>query len=236
MDALVRWARPISAGRIAPLSIGQRYVAVTFDDAFESVLQNALPELEKRTIPATIFVIAGLLGQTPGWEGYPGRTMTLEELRKLPADLVTIGSHTMTHRSLLTLCEQEAMAELFESRVKLEELLRRKIRLFSFPFGAFQEEMVEWCRKAGYDRVFTTMPNAALTNPAEFVSGRVLVEPTDWPLEFYLKLLGSYRWLPWAYSAKQRFFPSRFNHEGVRDRTILNRDSDSIGNKTAVVQ
>jgi len=34
--------------------------------------------------------------------------------------------------------------------------------------------------------------------------GRVRVDPTDSPIEFRLKLLGAYRWLPLAFSWKRR--------------------------------
>jgi peptidoglycan/xylan/chitin deacetylase (PgdA/CDA1 family) len=215
MDTLVRRAKAIPADRMTPLSVGERYAAVTFDDAFESVLYNAVPELEKRKIPATIFVIAGRMGQAPGWEGYPERTMTLEQIEQLPADLVTIGSHTVTHPVLPALSEQEARTELSESRAKLEEVLHRRINLFSFPFGAFEKKMAEWCREAGYERIFTTLPHPAFSSPQEFVTGRVPVEPDDWPLEFNLKLFGAYCWLPWAFSLKQRLLPNQMKRAKV---------------------
>jgi peptidoglycan/xylan/chitin deacetylase (PgdA/CDA1 family) len=222
MDILVRQAQPIPAGNMAPLSGGRRCVAVTFDDAFESVLRNALPELEKRRIPATIFVIAGVMGRTTGWEGYPERTMTLDELKKLPSDLVTIGSHTMTHPALPLISEQEAKNELTESRAKLEALLHKRINLFSFPFGAFEEKMVGWCREAGYERIFTTLPHLAFSNPQEFVTGRVSVEPDDWLLEFRLKLFGAYRWLPWAFSLKRRLLPNQMHRAKVGKTAVPN--------------
>jgi peptidoglycan/xylan/chitin deacetylase (PgdA/CDA1 family) len=222
MDTLLRRAKAIPADRMTPLSADKRYVAVTFDDAFESVLHNAVPELEKRKIPATIFVIAGLLGQAPGWEGYPERTMTLGELEQLPADLVTIGSHTMTHPALPTLSEQEVRTELSESRARLEEILHRRIKLFSFPFGAFEEKMIEWCREAGYERIFTTLPHLAFSNPQEFLTGRVSADPNDWLLEFNLKLFGAYRWLPWAFSLKRRIFPNEMGRAKVRNTAVPN--------------
>ena len=209
MDALVRLAKAIPADRMTALSAGERYVAVTFDDAFESVLQNAVPELVKKKIPATIFVIAGVIGHPPGWEGYPERTMTLDELKKLPTDLVVVGSHTMTHPELPLVSEEKAKTELVDSRTKLEELLGRKIKLFSFPYGAFEEKMIDWCKEAGYERVFTTLPYLAFNIADEFVTGRVSVEPTDWALEFYLKLCGSYRWLPWMFSMIRMRIPKQ---------------------------
>lgn len=209
MEILLGSMHPIPADSRELLVPGQRYAVVTFDDAFESVLRNALPELEKRRIPATIFAISDVLGQDPGWEGYPERTMTIQELEELPADLVTIGSHTMTHPALPALAEQQVRIELSESRSKLQNLLHREIKLFSFPFGAFQKEMVEWCREAGYDRIFTTLPNFAFANPDEFAVGRVRVDPTDWPLEYRLKLAGAYRWLPWVFTAKKWLLSNR---------------------------
>lgn len=207
MEIVNRWTEAIRADRRTALQPGKRYSVVTFDDAFESVFRNALPELDKRRIPATVFVIAGVMGRTTGWEGYPERTMSLDEIKSLRSDLVTIGSHTLTHSPLRSLTEPEVKAEISESRKRLEELLHRKITLFSFPYGGFRDYMIEWCKEAGYERVFTTLPYLALSDPQEFLTGRVSVDPDDWLLEFRLKLLGAYRWLPCAFSLKRRLFP-----------------------------
>jgi hypothetical protein len=39
--------------------------------------------------------------------------------------------------------------------------------------------------------------------PDEFVTGRIDVQPTDWQIEFRLKVLGAYRWLPHAFAVKR---------------------------------
>jgi peptidoglycan/xylan/chitin deacetylase (PgdA/CDA1 family) len=205
MDVLLRKAIPISVDRREPLESGKHYAAVTFDDGFTSVAEQAVPELIKRRIPATIFVASDLLGQTPNWQRYPGRFMSLRELRLLPADLICLGSHTRTHPFLPKLNEEEARDEIAFSRAKLGQMLDRECTLFAFPYGAFSEGLINICREVGYQRIFTTLPYLAELGPDEFVSGRVTVEPTDWPIEFYLKLCGSYRWLPTAFAAKRKF-------------------------------
>ena len=48
--------------------------------------------------------------------------------------------------------------------------------------------LVRECREAGYERVFTIAPSLGLREPDEFETGRVAVDPTDWPIEFRLKL------------------------------------------------
>jgi len=204
MDVLLRTAVPVRVGGREDLACGSRYAAVTFDDGFKSVADNAVPELIKRGIPATIFVTSDLLGQTPGWAGYPGRFMSLEELRELPRSIIDLGSHTRTHPFLPRLDEQKASDEIGTSRMKLGEMLGTECTLFAFPYGAFTPGLVNVCRRAGYQRIFTTLPYPANLGPNEFVSGRVTVEPTDWQIEFALKLRGAYRWLPLAFDAKRK--------------------------------
>lgn len=205
MDMLLRQAIPVSVGHQEPLKRGKRYAAITFDDGFVSVAEQAVPELVHRRIPATIFVMSDSLGETPDWKGYPGRFMSVDELRSLPKDLISLGSHTRTHPFLPGLTEEDARGEIALSRVKLGAMLGTDITLFSFPYGAFNEGLITMCREAGYKRVFTTLPYRAQLGPEEFVSGRVRVDPTDWPSEFYLKLRGAYRWLPMAFAVKKRF-------------------------------
>jgi len=200
MDILRRWSTPVRADRAEPLPEGHSYAAVTFDDGFLSVASNAIPELEHRKIPATILVVAGTLGSLPGWlsESYRHNqseiTMSAEQLRALPESSVTLGSQTMTHRKLTELLPELAKREIVDSRLQLEKILNRPVTLFSFPYGKFNQELLRWCREAGYKRAFTTEPFLAFAEPGEFVTGRVSVDPTDWELEFWLKLVGAYRW------------------------------------------
>ncbi len=214
MDLIRRLTEPIAIDRVAPMLPNKRYSAVTFDDGFENTIRNAVPELVKRSIPATIFVMADLLGEFASWwpESAPERCERLasaERLRQLPAESISIGSHTLTHPRLPSLPEVSARRELSESRTKLEHLLGRPVTTFSFPYGAFNTRLVEWCRDAGYERVFTTLPLIAFSEPEEFAVGRVSVEPTDSPLEFRLKVLGAYRWLPLAYKMKRAILSAR---------------------------
>jgi peptidoglycan/xylan/chitin deacetylase (PgdA/CDA1 family) len=204
MDTLVRWTNPIAADSRAPLSPGTLYSAVTFDDGFESFLENALPELERREIPSTVFVVTGSLGRSTDWAGYPEKIMSRDQLLQLPSRLVTIGSHTVTHPVLPNVSEEVAKCELAESREQLEESLQRRITLFSFPYGAFNEALVKCCKAVGYERVFTTLAFPAFADPRQFTTGRVCVEPTDWHIEFLLKIFGAYRWLPLAFSLKRK--------------------------------
>ena len=211
MDILLRWATPVRADLSGPLPPGKHYAAVTFDDGFQSVLHNALPELEQRRIPSTIFVVTSCLGQHPGWlgDGYLANqseiTMTADQLRSLSGPLVTLGSHTVSHPYLTRLPAAEARREIEDSRRDLEALANcGPVTLFSFPYGAASPELITLCREAGYRRAFTIEPVLAFSELGEFVTGRVSVNPTDWPVEFWLKLLGGYRWQAAASKVKRQ--------------------------------
>jgi peptidoglycan/xylan/chitin deacetylase (PgdA/CDA1 family) len=203
LDVIVRHTTPVSLSGEVKLQAGVRLAGITFDDGFENFYDQAWPELEKRKIPSVMFVIADASGKAFGPAGHSERVMSLDQFRSLPENLVTLGSHTLTHPFLPSLSDDEARREIAGSRAALESVLNRKINLFSFPFGGFTERLVEICREAGYDRAFTTLPNFAFAKPNEFAVGRVRVDPTDSPLEFRLKLAGAYRWLPLAFRLKR---------------------------------
>jgi peptidoglycan/xylan/chitin deacetylase (PgdA/CDA1 family) len=202
MDILLRCSEPRRADAPISHSSAARYVCVTFDDGYQNIIDNALPALAERGIPATLFIAAGALGMTPSWEDYSGFSdpdmnepiVTAEQLRKLPSDLVQIGSHTLTHPKLTELSEEQSRLELAGSRAILEQITGSEVKLFSFPYGSVNLNSIAWCRDEGYERVFITHPRPELFRSNGFVAGRVKADPNDWPLEFRLKLHGAYRW------------------------------------------
>jgi peptidoglycan/xylan/chitin deacetylase (PgdA/CDA1 family) len=208
MDMLRRIAIPLPTDSRSALTPSRWHVAITFDDGLTSFLENAVPELEKREIPATVFVVTDRLGTVPNWTSYlPGGLATepmldAEQLRALPAN-VLIGSHGASHAKLTELNDAEARHEIEGSRRQLEAIIGRQVTLFSYPYGAFADHLNDYCKEAGYERIFTNLPVLAFTNPGEFVSGRVEAKPTDSSLEFRLKVAGAYRWLPYAFSLKR---------------------------------
>jgi peptidoglycan/xylan/chitin deacetylase (PgdA/CDA1 family) len=204
LDSVLGWTKTLAITSNVKLLPGVRHSAITFDDAFENFIDVAFPELQKRNLCSIMFVIPEALGKTFGPADCSERVMSQQQLLNLPEALVTIGSHTLTHPMLTRIEEARAREEIVNSRSKLERILNRQISLFSFPFGDFNGQLVEICREAGYEYVFTTLPGWAFSKNDEFAISRVRVDPTDWPLEFRLKLAGAYRWLPLAFSLKQK--------------------------------
>ncbi len=212
MRMIARRARPVALKNLNQLPAHRHSVAITFDDALESFAENAVPVLLRLGIPATVFAVTDVLGTKPAWGASyytpEERVMSVERLRGLP-ELISVGSHTLTHPDLVGLSSEAAAREITQSRAKLELMLQRPVPWFCFPYGAFNDSTIRLCREAGYEQAFTAEPALITGDDEEFVFGRIGADPWDWRLEFRLKILGAYCWQPWARALKRRFFRSK---------------------------
>jgi peptidoglycan/xylan/chitin deacetylase (PgdA/CDA1 family) len=177
--------------------------SLTFDDAFQNVLLNAVPVLEEARVPAVVFAVAGCLGRTPTWS-IPStdpdaelKVMSADELASLPWPLIEVGSHTYTHRPLAKLPSPQVHEELERSRQCLEEITRRPVRFLSAPYGSVHPQLPTFAEAAGYSLVVTSSPQPVTSESDIFNLGRIAVSADDWSLEFKLKALGAYAWRRW---------------------------------------
>jgi peptidoglycan/xylan/chitin deacetylase (PgdA/CDA1 family) len=127
------------AGRIA---LPTRAVAITFDDAYESVVTLALPVLARFQVPATVFAIASRLGGDNRWPGqWPSiPTMRLADasgLRELVAGGLSIGAHSWTHAPLPHVGEGDLDQEIIASADRLEQVVGVPVQHFAYPYGAY---------------------------------------------------------------------------------------------------
>jgi peptidoglycan/xylan/chitin deacetylase (PgdA/CDA1 family) len=217
LDALHRGARVLPASYRGELPSGRKCVAITFDDAFISVAENALPELARHSLHSTIFVPMGWIGRTPGWvmeDNEPAVAavvnpeltevvMSSEQLKALSASLVSLESHSVTHPSMVELATKQARWEIEDSRRRLAELSGREILGFSFPYGEYDASTVAMCRAAGYETVYSVTAQEVDTTSPELLRGRTKVDPSDGPIEFFLKFNGAYQWMGYTVPLKK---------------------------------
>lgn len=91
--------------------------------------------------------------------------LSWEEVGRLSADGVTIGSHTVTHPSLTGLSAREAFSEIEASRRRLAERLHLPVLHFCYPWGDCSPAIQDLVKAAGFRTACTT--RHGLNSPSE---------------------------------------------------------------------
>ncbi|MDX2208163.1 MAG: polysaccharide deacetylase family protein [Gemmatimonadales bacterium] len=124
-------------------------VAITFDDALESVATEAAPLLGAHGLPATVFVVSGRVGRDNRWSGHPDpgipvqRVLDWQALARLQDQGFSIGAHSRSHRNLTECSAAEATDELVGSAEDIGKALGERPRAFAYPYGAFNPMLAE---------------------------------------------------------------------------------------------
>ncbi len=179
MAFLAREGRSVSLADIerhvrGEIALKDGSVLVTMDDGDPSVLRVALPILQKHRVPSVLYALGG----AP--EGYD--VLTPAELREVASGGVTIGSHTVNHRSMGTLPRDEAMAEAFDSKARLEDVVGAPVTSFAYPFGTRRDVSADAARilvEAGYTTGFTSLHGPVRQGDDPMLLPRVKVESGD---------------------------------------------------------
>jgi peptidoglycan/xylan/chitin deacetylase (PgdA/CDA1 family) len=176
---------------------GRRTVAVTFDDAYRSVISLARPILDRHGFPGSVYVPTALAGAErpmswPGidrWIGTPHEheltPMSWDELGELANTGWEIGSHTRTHPHLTQLGDDELQRELGDSRKECEDELGLPCDTIAYPYGDVDERVVAAARSAGYRHAAALPGRWHTPRPLEWP--RVGVYQADSPWRFRLK-------------------------------------------------
>ena len=136
----------------------RNYVAVTFDDGYESDFYFAKPVLERYGAKATFFVI----GSKIGMEDHIAKEH-LSALSRL--DVVEIGSHSYgLHNMPVAELKQsfdsknpKPIADDFlKSANILEKIIGKKVAVLSYPNGIYNTETDRALRNAGFTATFTS--------------------------------------------------------------------------------
>ena len=122
-----------------------RKALITFDDMFEDSMLHAVPILQKRCVPYTVFVTPGLVDL----ENY----ITSQQLETLKRDeLCTLGGHTQAHSLLRKVSLKRKQIEI--SRTVMEDFLGISVNCFAYPYGSIYACDKESRRLVGQEYVY----------------------------------------------------------------------------------
>ena len=125
------------------MALGQsvdRLLAITFDDGYRDNFENAMPVLEKLSLPATFFVVTEWMGSdvVPWWDDARGVShpwMDWNQVRELHRRGFEIGAHTRSHVDLGKVSPADARDEVLGARLELEDRLGARVDSFAYPYG-----------------------------------------------------------------------------------------------------
>ena len=100
-------------------ALPKKPILITFDDGYIDNYTNAMPILKKYGMRATVFVV-------PGFTGVQANYLNWEQLKEMEKNGFTIQSHTLNHRALEELPDDEIRAELLNSKVLILFDIRKK--------------------------------------------------------------------------------------------------------------
>ena len=125
----------------------ERSFAITFDDGYQSVYEEAFPILQRYNFSATVFLTVGANGKPADTERFPPmceRSMlNWREVKEMHRNGITFGGHTLTHPDLTLLPNEQVEAEVVGGKVAIEDALGTPVDTFAYPFGRYNKRCRE---------------------------------------------------------------------------------------------
>jgi peptidoglycan/xylan/chitin deacetylase (PgdA/CDA1 family) len=157
-------------------------VLISVDDGYVDDVRTILPDLERWHMVATFFVITGRMTE-PGF-------LDASQLRELDRAGMDVGDHTAHHVDLRLLTPSQLQAETAGSRKTLEAVLGHPVYFFAYPYGDFNDQVVQAVRAAGFTMAYTTQGGTTESSASPLTMPRVHVGRSEDPSGL-LSILGT---------------------------------------------
>ncbi len=132
-------------------------VVIVVDDGHESVYQHMLPLVKEFHVPVTLFLYPSAISNA-------SYAMTWDQLRDLKkTGLFDFQGHTYWHpnfkhdekRMSPSEYEKSVDLQLTKSKAKLEKELGVRVDMLAWPFGIYNDRLLEKAKEAGYIATFS---------------------------------------------------------------------------------
>lgn len=152
-------------------SLPSKPVVMTFDDGYSDMFQDVYQPLLRAHLGGTFFIVPSFVGTS--------RYLTWRQLQIMAAHGMDIEAHTMTHPDLTRIGPRGLRWQLGECRRELQARLRRSVRLFAYPYGAYSLDVIAAVSRAGYHAAFTTREGWVASSAHALTEPRVYVDVDD---------------------------------------------------------
>ncbi|WP_395718415.1 polysaccharide deacetylase family protein [Prosthecobacter sp.] len=138
-------------------NIPEESIVITMDDGWEGVYTFAYPVLKEFGFPFTVYLYKKYVN-------IGGRSMSWDQIKEMMQHGCEVGSHSVSHESLKKRpknakteadVQQWVLSELKDSREFLEQNLKIKCTSFAYPYGNFDDAIMETGLQIGYESLVT---------------------------------------------------------------------------------
>ncbi|MCF8094538.1 MAG: polysaccharide deacetylase family protein [Desulfobacteraceae bacterium] len=146
----------------------EKIAVITMDDGYRSIWQHAVPILDEYGYTATVFIPTSHVGGN--------NYLTWRQIAELQKKGFEIGNHSHSHEYFLN-HSKEKISKKFEADLeKSHELFRRHLnktpKLYAYPFGEYNPEMIKVLKKYGYLAAAAQKSGVICTESNRFVLPR----------------------------------------------------------------
>jgi peptidoglycan/xylan/chitin deacetylase (PgdA/CDA1 family) len=211
LDWLTQHTTLVSLGELLEADNTDRImVAITFDDGYTSLSQNAADILAEVGVSATVYLNTAWIDENahrasdPKLGHYPDETfLSWTDVRHLHSLGWCIGSHGADHLDLTVLPGLEMEKELVVSKQVIEEKLGVACNHFSYPWGRHNAQVRAAVEKAGYSYAAAALhgPVKAGFDPMAFP--RINIDKHYTLDDFKAIVRGDWDYLGWLHKVRQ---------------------------------
>lgn len=119
------------------------------------------------------------------------RSLNKDELYKLSlSPYITIGGHTISHTCLSIQTRERQEEEIRKSKLVLESIIKKELKVFSYPFGEkndYNEETISILKNVSYIKAAANFPGQYHSSTDSYEIPRHLIR--NWNLEEFKKQL-----------------------------------------------
>lgn len=141
-------------------SLPDNAVVITLDDGFEDNYTQAFPLLQQYNMPATIFLVSGVIGGVNEWMSGRNfserRMLNWQQIEEMNRHNISFGAHTVSHPKLSELSDLLAAEEISQSKQQIEENLGHACDHFAYPYGLFNDKTCEIVKQSGFKLACST--------------------------------------------------------------------------------
>jgi len=148
-----------------------RPVVLSFDDSSVGHATNALPILQRLSMPATFFVMTVVLDK-PDW-------LSRDQVRQLDGAGMTIGAHTWDHHPVTGYADADWAKQLQAPKAELEGIVGHAVDLFAYPYGAWGAPALPHVQAAGF-RAACQLSDQPVDPQQPLFTLRRLLMSSDW--------------------------------------------------------